>query len=108
MKTEQLQFAFASLDFPGRVSLRGEEVAEKLGVTPQHIIDLIVEGKLQALDVRGRGAGRACYRIPVEAYRDFIVRSLTTPAERLRLLRELPRATLRDLRRELDELLRAA
>lgn len=102
---EQLQFAFASLDFPGRVSLRIEEVAEKLGVTTQHIIDLIVEGKLQAVDLRGHGATRACYRVPVEAYRDFIVRCLTTPTERLRLLRELPRATLIELQRELKQLL---
>lgn len=108
MNAEQLQFAFASLDFPGRVSLRVEEVATKLGVTPQHVIDLIVEGKLQALDIRGHGATRALYRIPVECYRDFIVRSLTTPAERMRLMRELPKATLRELRRELDQLIAAA
>lgn len=105
--TEQLQFGFASLDFPGRVSLRVEEVAEKLGTSAQHIIDLIVEGKLQGLDVRGLDASRALYRIPVECYRDFIVRSLTAPAERMRLLRELPKATLRDLRRELDQLIAA-
>lgn len=104
---EQLQFPFASLDFPGRVSLRVEEVAGKLGVTAQHLLDLIVEGKLQAVDVRGAGATRACYRVPVEAYRDFIVRCLTTPAERLRLLRELPKATLRELVRELKEHLAA-
>lgn len=108
MPAEQLQFAFPSLDFPGRVNLRAEEVAEKLGITSQHVIDLIVEGKLQAIDVRGIGAKRALYRIPVECYRDFIVRSLTTPAERLRLLRELPKATLRELVREINEYLRAA
>lgn len=105
--SEQLQFGFASLDFPGRVSLRIEEVADKLGVTAQHIIDLIVEGKLQALDMRGQGATRALYRIPIECYRDFIVKSLTAPTERMRLLRELPKATLRDLRRELDQLIAA-
>lgn len=107
MQTEQLQFAFASLDFPGRVNLRIEEVATKLGITTQHVIDLIVEGKLQALDMRGHGATRALYRIPVECYRDFLVRSLTTPTDRLRLLRELPKATLRDLRHELDRLIAA-
>lgn len=105
---DQLQFAFASLDFPGRVSLRVEEVAEKLGITSKHVTDLITEGKLQAIDVRGSGAGRACYRVPIEAYRDYIVRALTTKADRLRLLADLPRATLRELHRELGELLRAA
>ena len=89
------------------MSLRVEEVAAKLGVTAQHIIDLIVEGKLQGLDMRGRDASRALYRIPIECYRDFVVRSLTAPTERLRLLRELPKATLRDLRRELDQLIAA-
>jgi hypothetical protein len=107
MSTEQLQFAFASLDFPGRVSLRVEEIADKLSITPQHVLDLIVEGKLQAVDVRGEGSTRACYRVPVESYRDFVVRALTTPAERMRLLRELPKATLRELRRELDQLIAA-
>ncbi len=106
--SEQLQFPFASLDFPGRVSLRVEEVAGKLGITPKHVVDLIAEGKLVALDHRGLGASRACYRIPVEEYRNYVVRSLTTsPAERMRLLRDLPRATLRDLVRELKEYLAA-
>ncbi len=105
--SEQLQFAFASLDFPGRVTLRLEEVAAKLGITAQHVIDLIIEGKLQAVDVRGAGASRATYRIPIECYRDWIVRSLTSPAERMRLLRELPKATLRELKRELEQLLAA-
>ncbi len=105
--TEQLQFAFPSLDFPGRVNLGVDEVAKKLGISAQHVIDLIVEGKLRALDMRGKGALRALYRVPVECYRDFIVASLTTPAERMRLLRELPKTTLRDLRHELDRLIAA-
>jgi len=108
MPTEQLQFPFPSLDFPGRTTLRPEEVCERLGICKQHLLDLIVEGKLQAMDVRSAGALRACYRISVESYRDFIVRSLTCPAERMRLLRELPKAALRELVRELTEFLRAA
>lgn len=106
--TEQLEFQFTSLDFPGRVSLRVEEVARKLGITPKHVTDLIAEGKMQALDHRGVGAGRACYRIPIESYRDYVARCLTTKADRLRLLADLPRATLRELHRELGALLRAA
>ncbi len=103
---EQLQFPFASLDFPGRVSLRVEEVAAKLGLTERHVTDLIAEGKLQAMDHRGVGAARACYRIPIESYRDYVVRSLTTKAERLKLLADLPPATLRELHRELGDILR--
>ncbi|QYM80262.1 hypothetical protein K0B96_06515 [Horticoccus luteus] len=102
---EQLQFPFASLDFPGRVSLRVEEVAVKLGITPQHVIDLIVEGKINALDVRGLGSSRATYRIPIESYRDFVVRAVTDATARLRLMRDLPRATLIELQREIKVLL---
>ena len=105
MSTEQLQFAFASLDFPGRVSLRVDEVAQKLGITGQHVIDLILEGKLLAIDVRGAGASRACYRIPIEAYRDYVTRCVTSPVDRIQLLRDLPRATLLELQRELKQLL---
>lgn len=104
---EQLQFPFSSLDFPGRMSLRVEEVAQKLGVTAKHITDLIIEGKLRALDVSGLGASRACYRIPIECYRDYVVRSLGEPIEQMRLLRELPRATLIELQREIKAYLAA-
>ena len=105
---EQLQFGFfASLDFPGRTTLRVEEIAEKLGVTTQHILDLIDEKRLTAMDVRGEGATRATYRVPVEAYRNYVAATLTEPAESLRLLRHLPRATLRELVRELNEFLKA-
>lgn len=105
--SEQLQFAFPSLDFPGRVSLRVDEVATRLYLSPQHVIDDIVEGKLQALDLRGTGSQRAYYRIPIECYRDYILRSVTDPTSRMRLMRELPKATLRELRREIDQLLAA-
>jgi len=105
--TEQLQFPFASLDFPGRVTLKVYEVAAKLGVTEQHVIDLITEGKLGAIDLRGKGASRSLYRIPIEAYRDYVVRCLTTPTEKMRLLRDLPRATLRELQREIAQFLAA-
>lgn len=105
--SEQLAFPFASLDFPGRVSLRVEEVARKLGLTTRHLTDLISEGKLHALDHRSKDAGRACYRIPIEAYRDYVAGCVTSPVERLRLLRDLPRATLLELQREIKQLLAA-
>ncbi len=105
---EQLQFPFPSLDFPGRTMLNLDEVREKTGLSKQHLIDSIVEGKLQANDFRGTGSKRALYRIPIECYRDFIVRTLTAPVERMRLLRELPKATLRELVKEINEFLRGS
>jgi hypothetical protein len=105
---EQLQFPFPSLDFPGRVWMRVDEVAEKFGVTAPHVINLIIEGKLLALDHRGAGSARATYRIPIEAYRDYVVRAMTTPIDRMRLLRDLPAATRRELIRELQASLKTA
>lgn len=106
MTSDQLQFPYASLDFPGRVWMRVDEVAEKFGISAQHVIDLIVEGKLKALDHRGKGSARATYRITLEDYRDYVLHAMTAPADRMRLLRELPKATLRELARELNAFLK--
>jgi len=46
------------------------EVATRLGVTDQHIIDLIDEGKLQAVNIGGHT--RKFWRIPIEAYQAFL------------------------------------
>lgn len=63
----------AELDFPNTTSaLSVRDVAEKLGCDYNHIINLIEDGTLGALDIRGRGAQRACYRVPVECYRKFV------------------------------------
>ena len=43
------------LQFPGRSVLYVHECAARLRVAPQHIIDLIEEGALAALDVGGNG-----------------------------------------------------
>ena len=43
------------LQFPGRTVLYVHECASRLRVAPQHIIDLIEEGALAALDVGGNG-----------------------------------------------------
>jgi excisionase family DNA binding protein len=48
------------------------ECANKLGVTDQHILNLIEEGKLRAIDVGG--GSRHFYRVPVEALDDFLKR----------------------------------
>jgi excisionase family DNA binding protein len=46
------------------------EVAMKLRVTEQHVLDLIEEGQLQAVNVGG--SDRKFWRIPVEAYDAFL------------------------------------
>lgn len=68
------QLEFPSLMFPReRKILAVAEVAMKLDVSERHVIDLIQEGKLRALNVGGdHASGRHCYRIPVEAYEAFI------------------------------------
>jgi excisionase family DNA binding protein len=97
------------MDFPGRVTLRVEEIAEKLRVTPKHVGDLIAEGKLGAVNTAGRDASRACYRIPIEDWRDYILRNMTAPAEGLaRFLHALPVPTRRQLVHELQQSLRSA
>ena len=103
---QQLEFAFPSLDFPGRVTLKPEEIAERLGVTPKHIYDLIEEGEICAVDLAGKGALRRYPKIPLESYRDFIVARLTGPRRR-ELLAAMPKPTLRALLNELKELLAA-
>jgi len=67
------QLEFTSLAFPkDRRALYVGEVAERLGVTEEHVSNLIEEGKLQAFDAGG--GGRRFWRIPVEAYDDFLKR----------------------------------
>ena len=91
----QIDF-FASLDFPGRQMLYPGELALKLGVTVDHILDLAEEGEFAAVDLRGKNASRRLLRIPVESYREFILRRMTGPGHR-EFLRTLPKATLREM-----------
>lgn len=98
--TEQLQFAFASLDFPGRVTLYPHEIAEKLGMSVDQVHDLVDDGSLVAVNIASSGAARRALRIPVEAYRNFILERITGPL-RVEFLCGLPEATRRDLVREL-------
>ncbi len=104
--TEQLQFPFPSLDFPGRTTLTVNEVAERLGVTDRHLMNLAEDGSFPGIDLKGAKATKRTLRIPIENYRDFIVSRMTGP-ERASFLRTLPRAALRDLHREIGEWLRA-
>ena len=94
---EQLQFAFASLDFPGRSTLYPHEVAAKIGMSVDQVYDLIDDNSLQGLNIGSKEAGRRALRIPIESYRNFIVERMTG-ALRWQFLTTLPKATLRELR----------
>lgn len=99
---EQLTF-FASLDFPGRTTLWLREIAERLGCSVKHLLRELESGSLTGLDIRGAGRSRASVRVPVECYRDYVVRKLTGPADfRMRFLLDLPAATRRALILELQ------
>ena len=88
----QLEFPFFSLDFVDRATLSVREVAEKLGCSERHVHDLIDEGELGCINLSPRGL-RAFRRIPVEAYRDFILRNFSGDL-RTQFLRTLPLATI--------------
>lgn len=58
----------------GRAVLSVREVAGALHVTEQHVVNLITEGRLKAVNV-GNGPGknpRASWRIPVSAWDAYI------------------------------------
>lgn len=106
MPAEQLNF-FASLDFPGRTTLHLGEIAEKLGVTVQHLLNEIEENAFAGLDLKGKKANRRNIRVPIECYRDYVLSHLTGPVDfRMKFLRELPASTRRELIAELTASLR--
>jgi predicted DNA-binding transcriptional regulator AlpA len=106
MPSEQLVFPFPSLDFPGRTAVTVPEVAAKLGVSDQTILNLVDDGSVAGLDMKGRRATKRCVRFPIEVYHTFVLSRLTGPL-RGQFLKELPKATRLQLLRELQESLRA-
>lgn len=108
MSAEQLAFPFPSLDFPGRVNLYPHEVAAKLNISPDQVFKLVDDGSLVAVDLASKlnRSARRELRIPVESYRNLIVTRMSGP-HRLDLLKNLPRAALRELHRELAAMLAA-
>lgn len=62
--------------FPGRSMLMTSEVAKALAIAERHVIDLINEGLLDAVEITGKGnkSSREHWRIPVSAYDDYIRR----------------------------------
>lgn len=106
MTPQQLLLPFASLDFPGRNVVTVAEIAEKLGATIQHVLNLIEDGSLVACDLARHVGSRRMARVPVEEYRNFILKRLTG-ASRAEFLTQLPRATLSQIRDEIDRVLAA-
>jgi len=69
---------FPSLKFPAdRAVLQVAEVAKRLRVSKYHVVGLIEEGKLRAINVAGSSpVGRKRYRIPVEAWEAYVRENL--------------------------------
>ncbi len=93
---------FHSLDFPERTVLYLWEVAQKLGGTVQHYLNLIDTGELVAIDTgsRANGKTRRMLRIPIEEYHNFVVFRLTGP-RRAEFIRQIPVSTRLELIEEL-------
>lgn len=102
----QLELPFRSLDFPGRHVLTPVEVSQRLGISLPQVHALLEEGELTSIDVRSAQAQRKTHRIPIESYRDFVVRRLSG-THRHELLRQLPRPVLEELHRDLARILAA-
>lgn len=69
---QQLDFGNLLFDRK-RTVLYVSEIAEKLSVTERHVINLIEEGKLRAINVGGQNSsGRKFYRIPVEWWEEYL------------------------------------
>lgn len=91
----QLEFPFYSLDFVDRATLSVCEVAEKLGCSQRHVHDLIDEGAIGCINL-SPGGQRTFRRIPVESYRDFILRNFSGEL-RAKFLRTLPLAVIDEI-----------
>ena len=106
MPAEQLTFVFASLDFPGRTTLSLGEIALRLGCSVDHLLNEVEHGALVGVDLKGAKATRRNVRVPLEAYRAYVIARMTGPF-RQQFLRDLPRHVLETLAREIKEALAA-
>jgi len=70
--------------FPGRSMLMVQEVADALGVTDRHVVTLINEQLIGAVEITGRGNKTSAehWRVPVAAYDDYIRRRSNISEER--------------------------
>ena len=96
---QQLTF-FHSLDFPGRSVLYINEIANRIGVTRQQVVNFMDCVELGYLNVATDTTTRPCRRVPIESYRNFIIRRLESE-ERLKFLKDLPVSTRLELIEEL-------
>lgn len=104
-ENRQLEFPFFSMDFVDRSALSVGEVAAKLGCSQRHVHNLIDEGELGCINL-APNSRRSLRRIPVESYRDFILRNFSDDLRR-EFLRTLPRDTLKLLRNDIAQILSA-
>lgn len=102
----QLAFPFASLDFEGFTVLTVDQIALKLRYTSQHILNLVEQGELVAIDGKSKGVTRRECRIPLEAYRNFVFARMTGEHRR-DFIHTLPRHVRVELLREIKESLAA-
>lgn len=87
--------------------ISAQEAAEILGISTQHISNLIDEGRIAALDVSSRGALRKMWRIVPQSLFDLIINSLCAAPEDLGLS-NVPKKALENLRERIDEHLNGA
>ena len=68
------QMEFESMAFPkDRQMLYPHEIAQKLRCTVRHVLDLITEGKLRAINIAGVNAtDRRFIRIPIESWEKYV------------------------------------
>ena len=102
---EQMAFPYGSLDFPGRTTVTLDEAAAKLGCSVGHLLAECEHGALVGLDLRGAKATRRFVRVPIEAYRAYIIARMTGPF-RKDFIRDLPRHVQEQLLGELREALK--
>ena len=100
----QLDF-LPSLDFPGRTTLMVSEIAERLGYSARHVGALIQDGSIPALNGKSSAAVKPSFRVPIEAYRDFVV-TRVNGGLRAQFIARLPAATRHALIKELQAILK--
>ncbi len=105
-KSYQMIFPFESLDIQHRSVLTVDDIRKKLRVSVDHVINLVEAGELKNVNTAVSELKRKQYRIPIESYRDFIIRRMSGPA-RKEFLQSLPRDTLLKVYHQLKELLAA-
>lgn len=72
------------------VYFKPRQVAERIGTSPDRIIDLIHAGHMLGIDIRSPGARRATWRISSEALEDFIRRRSSHARVEKKPLRKQP------------------